>query len=228
MKNAGQHAKRLATFLKTIRKQEALPFPELDPLTRLVTGFLQWNAGRKPADIAYGKIMTHLVDHNDLRVSHPREIVTLLGERYPLASERAMRLHDVLQAIYEREHGMTLKSLESARKQDIRQYFESLPGMVPYVAHQVFLLNYDGHVVPVDDLTVALLVQEEVVDPQADVPTAAGFLERNIKAAEMAQVHADLRALVDAQAGKLKNVLSEVAAPALPPMGLDLPPLKKK
>ncbi len=204
MKNASQYVKRLNTFLKTLRKQEAPAFPELDPVSRIIIGFLQWNAGRKQADSAYSKLMTHLVDHNDLRVSHPREITALLGDRYPLVQERAMRLHDVLQTIYEREHGMTIKSLESAKKQEVRDYLEGLPGMVPYVAQQVFLLNYEGHVVPVDDLTAGLLVMEEVVDAEADVPTIAGFLERNIKATEMVQVHADLRALVDAGAGRKK------------------------
>lgn len=228
MKNAGQYAKKLAAFLKNLHHQEADPFPQLDPITRIITGFLQWNATRKGAEQAYGKLMTHLVDHNDLRVSHPREIVNLLGERYPLARERAMRLHDVLQAIYQREHGMMLKSLDSAKKQDIREYLEGLPGMVPYVAQQVFLLNYEGHVVPVDDLTVGLLLLEEVVDPQSDVAAVAGFLERNIKATEMVQVHADLRALVDASTSKLKNVLAGMSTPEVPPIGIDLPTGKKK
>ncbi len=228
MKNASQYVKKLSTFLKTLRKEEAPAFPELDPVSRIIIGFLQWNAGRKMADTAYSKMMTHLVDHNDLRVSHPREIVALLGERYPLVQERAMRLHDVLQTIYEREHGMTLKSLESAKKQDVREYLEGMPGMVPYVAQQVFLLNYEGHVVPVDDMTAGLLVLEEVVDPEADVPMVAGFLERNVKATEMMQVHADLRALVDVSAGKLKNVLAGLETPQLPPGVAELPTGKKK
>ena len=53
--------------------------------------------------------------NNDLRVSHPQEVVGLLGPRYPRVEERAARLHEALQEIFIREHAVSWIGLEQGK-----------------------------------------------------------------------------------------------------------------
>ena len=85
-------AKSFATLLKKIQRQynpeEALP---CDPVTQLVVAYLQWRGTRRGAENAFADLMEVMVDINELRVSHPREIIAVLGEDYPEVHERIDR-----------------------------------------------------------------------------------------------------------------------------------------
>jgi len=99
--------------------------------------------------------------------------------------------------VFEREYVVALTSLEKKAKKDIQKYLDTLPGMVPYVAAQVFLVNFGGHAIPVDDTLAELLKAEEIVDPQATVAEIAGFLEKHVKAEDAVGVHQQLRHWAD-------------------------------
>lgn len=190
MKNETAYVKTLTALLKKVREsQTPPPAPEHDPLTHLVLAFLQWNASRTLAEAAHERLMQQMVDHNDLRVSHPHEIVGLLGASYPRAEERAARLHESLQEIYNREHGVSLSAVVARGKKQARTYLESLPGMVGYVSSRVVLLGMGGHAMPVDDRLLARLVEEQAVSEQAGTDEVAAFLERQVKAGEAASLH---------------------------------------
>ena len=68
--------KALAAVLKKAKSsfsgEEAEP---LEPIAQLVFSFLTWNATTRQADTAFGRIMAQVVDLNELRVSHAREVV---------------------------------------------------------------------------------------------------------------------------------------------------------
>ncbi len=204
MKNASAHAKRLASLLKSARsvvadrgEPDATPKVSDDPVTRIVMSFLEWNSTVKAAEAAHGRLMAVLVDNNDLRVSHPTQLISLIGPRYPQVDERCARLHDVLQTIFEREHLVSLAALETKSKKDVRSYLESLPGMLPYVSAQVLLISFGGHAVPVDDTLLSLLASQGVVEEGMSVEEAAGFLEKQIRADETVDAHLALRAWAD-------------------------------
>ncbi|MEX0774075.1 MAG: hypothetical protein WD042_00025 [Phycisphaeraceae bacterium] len=204
MKNAATHAKRFDSLIKPVRKQvpELPAAPGADPVTQLVIGFLEWNASRAAAETALAKLMHVLVDNNDLRVSHPHEVIALIGERYPRADERAARLHDVLQSIFDRQHLVSLDTLKDKSKKDVRAYLDSLPGIVPYVSAQTALLGFGVHAIPVDDAMLALLEDQGAVEEGATVIEAESFLEKHVKAGEAVEVHHAMRAWADTSAGK--------------------------
>lgn len=171
---------------------------ERDAVTQMIIGFLQWDASTKQAEGAYRKLMSVMVDNNDLRVSLPDEIKEQLGSRYPKADERIERLRDSLQEVFRREHAIEARSLETKSKKDIKQYFDSLPGMVPYVNAIVCLLTFGAHAIPVDNKLADLLKDENVVDPDATVEEIERFLERQVKAGEGVETHHKLQAWVEA------------------------------
>jgi endonuclease III len=203
VKNETTYVRKFAALFKKIKASSSAEAPpQRDPVTQMVVSFLEWNATRKQARDAHSRVMAVMVDNNDLRVSHPHEIVALIGERYPQAEERAARLHEALHEVFVREHAVALDSLTAKPKKQIRTYLETVPGIVPYVAAQVLLLSFEGHAVPVDENLVELLKQEEAIDPEATLEEVASFLERHIKAEDTAEAHHLLRDWADSHGGR--------------------------
>lgn len=206
MKNATPCAKKLKSLLNRLGKEEAPEAePVMDPVLRLVHAFLLWNATGKQAEKAFERLVGGIVDANDLRVHTQDEIVETLGARYPIGVERAARMLDVLQEIYDRERDTTLERLHGLGKKEIREYLKTLPGMVPYAEACVSLLSFDAHAVPVDEKLMEMLVAEGVIDPGADLAETIGFLERTIRAEEAAGAHRLLQRWADAKAGRLTD-----------------------
>jgi len=204
VKDAKSYAKRWTALYKKLKLKYA---PEqivpAKPVPQVVAAFMQWESTSKAADTALNRLWSQLIDLNDLRVSHPHELIEILGSRYPRAQERVDRLHDVLQEIYVREHDMTMRSLHNKGKKEVRAYLDTLPGMVPYVAAQVTLLCYDGHAVPVDPTLAELLMNQLVFEEEATDGEIASFLERQVRAGQGEEVHSVLRAWVDAGNSRL-------------------------
>ena len=203
MKNATQYARKFSALLKQLGKTGKPGEPtSYDPVTQLVLGFLQWNSTTRQAQAAYERLMTEMVDNNDLRVSHPAEILRLLGERYPRAAERVERMHDALQEIFRREHGVSLDQLHKKGKKEVQQYLLSLPGMVPYAASLTTLMCFGGHGIPVDDHLAELLRSKGVVAPDATVEEITTFLEHHTKVDQAQQAHLVLQACVTKPAAR--------------------------
>lgn len=209
MKNESAYTKSWAALLKKVKDAHQAPEPiACDPVTQLVLAYLQWNSTRKLALAAHEKLMKQVVDNNDLRVSHPYELIQAIGEDYPHAEERAARLHEALQEIFVREHMVSLDAVLAQGKKQAKAYLENIPGMVSYVANRVMLLSAGAHVMPVDDVLRARLIGEEVVDSEASNEEIAAFLERQIKAGEAVQVHLLLEEW--STAGGIKRALAAV------------------
>jgi endonuclease III len=200
VKNAPTYTRRLAALLKKLKAAHppATPGPAPDPLAQLVVAFLQCDATRRVAHAAHQRINAALVDCNDLRVSHPNEVIQLLGERYPKAVERAGRLLDALQEIFVRERCMSLATLTPMGKKEARAYLDSLPGMTPYVSALIMVTCFEGHAIPVDDTLAHLLIEADIVAPDTPRDQIESFLEHHVKAGEALEAHMLLQAWADA------------------------------
>jgi endonuclease III len=200
VKNAPTYARRLLALLKKLKAAypPATEGPAPDPLDQLVLAFLQWDATRKLAHAAKQRIDEALVDCNDLRVSHPNEVLQILGERYPKAVERAGRMLDTLQEIFVRERCMSLAVLTPMGKKEARAYLDSLPGMIPYVSAQLMAVCFQGHAIPVDDTLARLLIEGEIVEADTPRDQIESFLEHHVKAGEALEAHHLLQAWADA------------------------------
>jgi hypothetical protein len=200
-------AKKLAALLKKLKAQhEALTAPfviseppdEFDPLVhQLVFSMLLWEASTTQAKAAFKRIHDSVVDYNELRVCVPDEVAQIMGEKYPLGHERAMRLRSTLNDIFHRQHGICLRHLKEMGKREARQYLESLEGCVPFASSRVCLLGDIGHAVPTDERLVELLVQEQILEPGTTVAAGTGWLERHVHAEEGIESHLLLQAWSD-------------------------------
>lgn len=213
MKNAAAHAKKLQTILN--KHKVANPPEEMtDPLEQLVYSFLLWETTRKQADTAYGKLKKAFLDHNELRVSDPAEIVEAIGKRYSRAEERAVRLRDAMHSIYLNEHEVTLKPLQDKPKRQARQYLAALEGINPFVVGRVVLLTLGGHAMPVDEALARRLVRDEAADPDASLEEVQAYLEKQVRSSAAAATHATLLAYVEATPAPPRAPARAAPAPA--------------
>lgn len=207
MKNASTHAKKLSALYRKVRaKYKADIYEPMEPIAQLILAMLEYDTTTRKAEIAYDKLMAAMIDYNDLRVSHVHELVDVIGVNYPQSEYRCARLRDVLNAVYNREHVTSLDSLKSKGKKDIREYLDTLPGIVPYAAAQVALLCFNVHAIPVDDQLADLLREQQAVDSEATLQEIESFLERHFKSGEGAEVHYNLRAWIDAGSKRVSTL----------------------
>lgn len=198
MNNASACAKSLTRLLKSLPAPEPDPqWADMTPMDVLVQSYLMWDASSDKARTGYEKLMSGLVDYNELRVTLPHEIVEALGVRYPLVEDRARRLRATLRDIYMREHEVSLDALHEQGKREIRKYLESLDGIPVYVAARTLLIAFDGHAVPVDDQMRQALIEEEAADESADVVELSNWLCRHIKASDALEAHLKLQEWIE-------------------------------
>jgi hypothetical protein len=200
-------AKRLSTLVRKLRSKhtdltpptiQPEPADECHPLVHeLVFSMLLWEASTGQAKAALRRIRESFVDYNELRICVPDEVAIVLGEKYPLAHERALRMRSVLNDIFQRQHAVTLKHLAEAPKREARTFLDSLEGMPAFVAARVLLVSGLGHGVPVDERLRDLLAGASVVDAEQTPEATGSWLDRNTKSEEALATHLLLQAWSD-------------------------------
>ncbi|MFN7020227.1 MAG: hypothetical protein ACK4WH_02725 [Phycisphaerales bacterium] len=175
--------------------------PDQPILNEFVRSMLIWEAGCTKAAAAIRRIDGSCVDLNEFRVCLPTEMVKIIGERYPRVEERCLRLRAALNQLFIREHSLTLQHLASLGKREAREYLEALDGVPRFVSARVCLLCLGGHCAPVDSRILRRLLDAGVVDADATPETAAGLIERSIKAGELLDLYRLLQCAVDHSQG---------------------------
>lgn len=190
--------KKLASLLKKLKtKNDPKEHVAADPVTQLVLSFLNWETTRRQAEQAFDRLMAAMVDINELRISFEPEIIEIIGEDYPLAAQRVMRMREALNEIYVREHDVKMTSIQSKGKKEQRAYLESLPAVPPYVSSQITLLSFGGHAIPVDTKLVGMLAREDIIEAGMAPDEVEAFLLRNIRAEDALEAHFKLQAWAD-------------------------------
>lgn len=199
MKHEPAQIKKLTSLVKKLKsRHKHVEAPPCDPTTQLIMAFLQADASHRKAEQAYGALMEHMVDNNELRVSHTREIVEVIGEKYPRVYWRVERMRESLNEIYRREYDFRMVKAAALNKKEQRQYLDTLPGITPYAAASVMLLSFGGHAIPVDDKLNALLVREGAIDDGLSCADVEALLLRQFKAGEQSvEAHLLLQAWSD-------------------------------
>lgn len=198
MKNSKLHAKRLKSLLEELRDQFEIPEPEhVDSVTQIVIGFLMWEATSLQADETFAAIRDEFVDLNEVRACLPTELASFIGRSYPRAFERCDRLSAVLNDVFRREDALDLSRLSGRHPSEIESYLASLKGMTPYVSGQVMLLCFNMPRLPVDQQLRTALIEDEAVDPNADLLEVQAWCSRNIENATMIDAHLLLQGWVE-------------------------------
>ena len=125
-----------------------------------------------------------MVDWNEVSVSSVGQVHRAMGDRIPQGLDRARQLLDALQAIYEREHRVSLDRLHGIGRREARDYLEALEGVDDFAAASVMLWSFGGHAIPVSDKLLNSLHEAELIHPTATRAEVQAFLERNVNSAQ--------------------------------------------
>ncbi|SRR6266704_3456261 len=205
MKNATKHADTLKSLFRSmLRDGKPPPFDKQEPLKALVRGAMSYDVSDTRAEEAMKHLEREFVHLNELRVATELEVQELLGVRYPAIEERVEMITKCLNAIFEKEHTLSLDRLKTISKRDARQFLRELPAINPFVEAYVMLFAFEGTAIPIDNEIADYLREEDVLDDKITLDEAQRFLEHNIKAEESYDFYACLRRELRAERGKKK------------------------
>ncbi|HEX8914744.1 MAG TPA: hypothetical protein VF796_20500 [Humisphaera sp.] len=208
MKNATKHAEDLRSLVKKLAKEHKPdPKPTLEPLKALVRGAMSYDASDAKADEAMDVIAREFVDLNELRVATELEVQDMVGQRFPGIEKRVAMVTAILNAIFEKEHTLSLDRLKTLSKKDARAALKALAEVHPFVEAYTMLFGFDAHAVPVDDTMLQYLRDHGVVEATTTLDEAQRFLEHAVKGEEQYDLFAVLRkaALAAAADGAAKK-----------------------
>jgi len=207
MKNATKHAEKLRSLFRSLMKEEKpAPFQTQDPLKAFIRGAMSYDVSDRRAEEAMRAIEAEFVDLNEFRVATDLEIQELLGTKYPAIEQRVAMITRGLNAIFEKEHLLSLDRLKTIAKRDARTFLRELPDIHPFVEAYVLLYAFEGAAVPVDESITAYLRGEDVLEEGTAPDGAQRFLEHQIKAEECHDLYVALRrAASDDARGKKKK-----------------------
>jgi len=212
---------KLDVLKKTIsRLEKAAPAkkPEpVDPLTRLIRAFLEYDCDELRTQAAERKILENMVDFNELRVTPAIELAALLGARYPFAESRCSALHRTLQSIFDREHHMRLDRVKEMKKAEIRPYFQSLAGITPYVEAAVAVDCFGITAAPVDTKLLLWLISKDALPEGIDIKSAQQIIEKQMKAGEAEEFFHGSRKEIDDWSPKSWPQVAKAPSPILAP-----------
>jgi hypothetical protein len=205
MKNATKHADALKSlFRKLIREHKPEERTPQEALWALVRGAMSYDVPDSRVNDAIKVIQREFVDLNELRVATELEVQDLLGQRYPQIEDRVKLITAAMNAIFEKEHTLSLDRLKDVSRRDARQFLRDLPEMHPFVDAYIMLMSFDGHSFPLDQQMLEYLVEEEIVEEGTNLQDAQKFVEHHLKAEDMYPFYIALRAAVTEGRGKKK------------------------
>ena len=164
---------------------EKRPVPELsDPLRQLATAILGTGKGDAAGRHALDLLLEAVVDWNEMRVSSPVELASVIRRSLPRALTHCERLRTALNDVFDKENGMSLDRIKSLKLREARQYLESIASVDRYAVASVVLWSLGGHAIPVDEALLDVLREDDLVHPDATRAEVQAFLERAIGAAD--------------------------------------------
>ncbi len=195
MKNATKHADELKSLSrKLIKEHKPADLAPQETLWALVRGAMSYDVPDSRVEDAIKVIQREFVDLNELRVATELEVQEMLGTRYPQIEQRVKMSTSALNAIFEKEHTLSLDRLKTISRRDARQFLRDLPEMTPFVEAYVMLMSLDGHAFPMDQQMMAYLNDEEILEEGTSLDDAQKFVEHHLKAEDLYPFYIALRA----------------------------------
>ena len=190
MKGASEYARRLKRFLAPLRRQQRrAPGSRQAPadaeiIEEVLLAILEEGTSRAAARAALASAMEWAVDYNDLRVTPLRDLLRMLNRSLPQAKEKAQRISQVLNHIFDKKNSLNINSLRDQPIREVRQFLSLLDGVTPFVSAAVIRRCVGGHAIPVDEVLEEFLKDQELAPAEVGPIELQGFLERHVLAAD--------------------------------------------
>lgn len=195
MKDSKDYSKKVRKLFSSLKRQyPKVTNPEYDdPLEALVYGIISEYTDLSSSKTIAKKLKNYFVDMNDMRVSRTDEILDILGSCCEQPKKTAATLRQVLNSVFNKYDVVSLEALEELGKRQAKKVLDKLEGTSPFSVNYCFLLALGGHAIPLTQKMLAYLRENELVFPEAGDEEIAGFLERQISAANAYKFYRLLR-----------------------------------
>lgn len=186
MKNSKKYSPKVTKLFNSLkRKSKKQPTPEYsDPIEAVVFALVSEPVSEDLGGRLYRRAMKHFVDFNDLRVSRREEILDVFKDSSGISEKTAVAITRTLNTIFEKMNKMSLEELTHDGKRQAHKDLSEIDGITPFAVSYCFLTAMGGHAIPLNAKMLEYLREYELVHPSATDSEIAGFLERQIPAAD--------------------------------------------
>ena len=195
MKNSKKYSPKITKLFNSLkRKSTKQPMPKYsDPIEAVVYALVSESMPEAEAGRLHRRMMKHFVDLNDLRVSRREEIFDVFGGSSEELEKSATAITRTLNTIFEKRNRMSLEGLAQDGKRQAHKELSEMEGITPFAVSYCFLTAMGGHAIPLNAKMLDYLRSGELVHPKATDMEIAGFLERQIGAADAYDFYLFLR-----------------------------------
>ena len=203
MKDSKDYSPKVIKLFRSLKRKSGKAEPPVygDPIEAVVDALVSECMTQSSAGRTIKRMKTHFVDLNDLRVCRKEEILDIFSNHSPEAEASAGAITQVLNDLFEKQNKVTLEPLRHEGKRQAKKELEEIKGITPFAVSFCFLTALDGHAIPLNAAMLNYLRGFELVHPEATDSDIAGFLERQITAADAYTFYVLLRD--EAEQGKL-------------------------
>ena len=211
MKDSKNYSPKITKLFRSLkRKHGKVEMPVYgDPVQAIVDAMVAEFMDTVNTARALKRMKSHFVDLNDLRVCRKEEVLDVFRESSEEAEKSAAAMTRVLNAVFEKYNKLTLDCLRHEGKRQAKKELEEIKGMTFFSTNYCFLTALDGHAIPLNAKMLQYLREDELVHPDATEQEIAGFLERQISAADAYTFYALLRAEAEQNKAASKKAASQ-------------------
>jgi hypothetical protein len=195
MKDSKDYSPKVTKLFRSLKRKSGkvtMPTYE-DPVQAIVDAMVFEHMTQVAAVRTLKRMKNHFVDLNDLRVSRKEEILDIFKDASEGAEKSATAITQTLNTLFEKHNKVTLDFLCHEGKRQARKDMEEIEGITSFAVNYCFLTALDGHAIPLNPVMLQYLRDQELVHPEANEQEIAGFLERQIAAADAYTFYALLR-----------------------------------
>jgi len=173
--------------LGILRKKygQALPRQTLPVLETLLFAACLEDVSQDQAETVFARLLASFHDLNEIRVSSISEIEEVLGD-LPRAEWRALRVREVLQFTFENYYSFDLDQLKRKTLDQAEKQLGQIRYLTPFIRAYALQHCLGAHVVPVDDLSCAVLVWLGLVPGDATTQSAGEEMKAALRKNESA------------------------------------------
>ncbi|MHC4882103.1 MAG: hypothetical protein ACYTCV_05835 [Planctomycetota bacterium] len=186
MKDSRKYSPKIKKLFASLKRKSAKhTMPKYtDPIDAVVYALVSEHVTEPVSGRIYKRMMKHFVNLNDLRVSRREEILDVFGDSFEAADNLAASISRVLNTIFEKKNTVSLAALGQEGKRQAHKELSEIEGITPFAVSYCFLTAMDGHAIPLNAAMLQYLRHGQMVHPGATDAEIAGFLERQVAAAD--------------------------------------------
>ena len=195
MKNSKEYSKKVQQLYRSLKRK----YPKVqkvvydEPVEAIVYAVISEKMKVSKTQSAVKNFADYFVDFNELRVSRPEEILEVLGEDTSATRDISSLLTMALGAVFSKYNTVSLQMLKKIGKRPAKQVLEAMDGVSRFVADYCMLTALQGHAIPLTEVMIDYLRNNELVHPDADEQEIEGFLARQISAEKSYEFYSLLR-----------------------------------